>query len=191
MRDLQGQQFGRWTVISETRQIIQAGRRRYHAWCRCECGTERSVDIDNLKKKNHTLSCGCHKSEQQIIRNKENKYGKLPAGESAFNAILYTYKQNAAKKNREFSLTREEFRSLLKMNCIYCGAEPHNLKVTKGGSFVYSGIDRKDNNIGYIVTNCVSCCNICNKMKLNFTYQDFMDHIRNIYECHIKPSLPS
>ena len=48
--------------------------------------------------------------------------------------------------------------------------------------FLYNGIDRKDNNIGYIIENCVSCCGICNRMKMDMSYDDFLNHIRLIYK---------
>lgn len=50
--DLTGQQFGYWTVLHRDRS-----RTRYH-WCRCVCGTERSV-YDGSLKNGTTKSCGC------------------------------------------------------------------------------------------------------------------------------------
>jgi len=36
------------------------------------------------------------------------------------------------------------------------------------GSIIgYQGIDRINNNVGYESGNCVPCCNICNRAKLN------------------------
>jgi hypothetical protein len=53
--DLEGRTFGGWTVVS------YAGRRQSQQilWlCRCECGTERVVLGNNLKR-GLTRSCGC------------------------------------------------------------------------------------------------------------------------------------
>lgn len=47
-----GQKFGKWTVLSADKS-----RPRYY-WCRCECGTERSVFGSGLTT-GRTLSCGC------------------------------------------------------------------------------------------------------------------------------------
>ena len=44
----------------------------------------------------------------------------------------------------------------------------------------YCGIDRIDNYKPYIKENCVACCNICNRMKLEMNLFDFMNHIKKI-----------
>jgi len=52
--NLEGQEFGCWTVLSE------AGRRHGHVmWlCQCQCGTKRIVEGVSLRK-GGTKSCGC------------------------------------------------------------------------------------------------------------------------------------
>lgn len=54
-RDLLGQIFGRWSVVEYD------GYRHDVAywWCRCECGTEKSVRAQHLISK-VSLSCGCY-----------------------------------------------------------------------------------------------------------------------------------
>jgi hypothetical protein len=56
--DLAGKKFGKWVAVS-------AYPRRRHAhvyWhCRCECGTERAVDGQNLLN-GRSRSCGCAES---------------------------------------------------------------------------------------------------------------------------------
>ena len=42
--DLTGKEFGRWTVIKDER------RKDYKVLCRCECGVEKLVKKNNLKK---------------------------------------------------------------------------------------------------------------------------------------------
>ncbi len=44
------------------------------------------------------------------------------------------------------------------------------------------GIDRMDNNIGYVLSNCVTCCGQCNIFKLNLSITDFLIHINKIHE---------
>lgn len=68
-----------------------------------------------------------------------------------------SYKARAIKKNLEFSLTEEEFETFTKAQCYYC----HKKTSTTHSS----GIDRKNNEIGYTQSNCVSCCSECNYMK--------------------------
>ena len=50
------------------------------------------------------------------------------------------------------------------------------------GRYIYNGVDRKDNNLGYTIDNCVPCCHRCNSMKSNLSYQNFIQHISNIYK---------
>lgn len=51
-----GTVFGRLTVIGEAPQRGVHGKRAMS--CRCECGTEKTVNLDNLRG-GHTRSCGC------------------------------------------------------------------------------------------------------------------------------------
>lgn len=55
--ELVGRTFGRLAVS----EIVRSGRRRL-AVCRCTCGTEKRVDVYNLRSGN-TVSCGCFRAE--------------------------------------------------------------------------------------------------------------------------------
>ena len=84
----------------------------------------------------------------------------------------------------EFKLTKNDFELLTKKNCYYCGGVPNNIqKALKGKEiYVYNGIERVDNTRGYLSKNCVSCCKKCNSFKLNTSVEDFLNHIKKIYE---------
>lgn len=61
--DLTGQVFGRLTVIKMLDPIKRpSGSLRYKCLCRCDCGTEKSVDVNALKR-GATKSCGCYNAE--------------------------------------------------------------------------------------------------------------------------------
>lgn len=62
-RDLTGQKFNRWTVLS--RGTYKAGK--IHWLCRCDCGTEGLVNTQNLKN-GASKSCGCLSVESVIRR---------------------------------------------------------------------------------------------------------------------------
>jgi hypothetical protein len=55
LRDLSGQQFGKWTVLRWA-ETISFSRQRW--LCRCSCGTERTV-IGNTLINGTSKSCGC------------------------------------------------------------------------------------------------------------------------------------
>lgn len=97
--------------------------------------------------------------------------------------------RNAASRNHSFDLTFEEFDDLIQQNCVYCGAAPQtNEQIIKerGNSreplFYYNGIDRIDSSIGYCLSNCVPCCSKCNYMKRAYGREEFLSHIKTIYE---------
>jgi len=59
VQDLTGRRFGRWTVLGYAGK--KNGSHRWH--CRCDCGIERIVAGENLKR-GDTKSCGCYHSER-------------------------------------------------------------------------------------------------------------------------------
>lgn len=86
---------------------------------------------------------------------------------------LYEYKRGAdsAKRNIYWYLSDEYATELFKGNCHYCGIS---------SSECLNGIDRKDNNRGYVPDNCLSCCETCNFMKGELAYEQFIDMCRRV-----------
>lgn len=50
-----------------------------------------------------------------------------------------------------------------------------------GSKLFRNGIDRVDNSLGYILSNVVSCCKICNYMKKDLSEQEFQDQCERVY----------
>jgi 5-methylcytosine-specific restriction endonuclease McrA len=71
----------------------------------------------------------------------------------------------------EFLLTMDEFKHLVDSNCYYCDYY-HN------GEAI--GIDRLNNTIGYINTNCVAACEECNRSKHIYHPLFFIDKAKII-----------
>lgn len=114
------------------------------------------------------------------------------ATESSYRRLYSTYKKKAKYRNIPFSLTYDETKYLLLNNCHYCNVAPNTYSNPFVGcglsvdrckeAFVwYNGIDRVDNSRGYDPDNCVSCCAICNRMKMTLTLTDFKSQITKIY----------
>lgn len=169
--DLSGQRFGHWTVIS------RAGvdkKSHYAMWlCTCDCGTERVVNGRSLRE-NKSNSCGC---------SKPMPHGRLEYGEAAFRS-LYRYMQHNAKyRNIEWDISWEFFGWITKQPCHYCGTFPYQTYHPKrtNGEYIYNGLDRFDNEIGYIESNCVPCCGVCNYMKSATSVQDFREWVISVY----------
>lgn len=166
--DLIGKRFGRLTVIGPS----HINKAEHACWlCRCDCGNETIVDGYNLGRL--TKSCGCLKKEF---------FGtpKLPGGIAARNKAVYRHKIGAKQKNHEQALTDEQIIALHKENCYYCGAPPSNICSLPSGSYTYSGIDRVNNDKGYLIDNVVSCCSFCNKAKGKKSVEEFQEQYKRI-----------
>ncbi len=75
-----GQKFGRWTIISEIKQNLTRPRETgigwyYYATCKCDCGTIRDKQLNELRSKSHFgQSCGCLRIE--TARKRMTTHGK-------------------------------------------------------------------------------------------------------------------
>lgn len=81
---------------------------------------------------------------------------------------LSSYRNGAAKRGLPFLLSQADFDALIEQSCHYCGHAGPN------------GIDRKDNDVGYSVGNCVSACLQCNYAKGSHKYEVFLEYIERL-----------
>lgn len=91
------------------------------------------------------------------------------------------YQHEADQRGLFFDLTFDQFSTLLAGDCAYCGQPPKLTQTTKYRAHSKNGIDRADNNIGYIASNCVSCCPSCNFMKRSMGVREFLERVAQIY----------
>jgi len=180
-KDISGKRFGRLVVLEPTDKRKQNNV----VWkCLCDCGNYYFVGTSSLNRgKRGTKSCGCLHSDTAREVGKVNGHNsRREFGRSSFLSLLRVYKRNAKTRRISFDLSEEEFTVLTKKNCYYCGEKPNNLYHPKGynGPYMYNGIDRVDNSVGYILDNCVPCCTICNKMKVKMNVNDFLGQIRKV-----------
>lgn len=134
--------------------------------CRCDCGIIKNFTITNLTS-GGTVSCGCYNRDKAVSQN------PWPT------ELKFYIKQEQTNRGNDFNLTLDEFKKFCSSNCFYCGNEPNGKMQT--GRDKRNGIDRINNSIGYQLDNCVSCCWTCNRMKGKMTHQDFIEHIRKIF----------
>lgn len=148
--------------------------------CLCACGKIITIRGNSLTKKRGQKSCGCHmgytdRSTIKGIGSLRDKYSNN--------------KGSARKRNLDFNLSFEEFVHLISLDCLYCDSKPKlfNSYVNKTTNEPYSsrkymskekieqnnayvnGVDRVDNKIGYMSSNCIPCCSDCNFLKGKFT----------------------
>ncbi len=96
--------------------------------------------------------------------------------------LFWRYVQQSRRRGWVWELTKEEAKSLFVQPCYYCGDAPAAVKTIPNGrgSFTFNGIDRLDNALGYVYSNCVACCKTCNYMKRTMSVKDFLVHIRKM-----------
>lgn len=173
-----GQKNNFLTVIERLKK--SNGKEKNLRWfvrCHCECGNE-TIIRENFFTNGKTKSCGCYGSRNSVYR-----INQKPEGDSALHSYFSSYKNAAAKRKLEFLLTKEQFIEITKQNCYYCGSVPRYLHFNKraNGEVYVNGIDRIENNKGYLIDNCVSCCKNCNIAKARLTQEQFFELVINIY----------
>lgn len=82
-------------------------------------------------------------------------------------------KRIATKNNTPWKIPFAQYEKIISLPCNYCGS-----RFTGSGI----GLDRIDSSLGYLKTNVVSCCGVCNSMKSNFHLELFLSRIESIYK---------
>lgn len=89
----------------------------------------------------------------------------------------YKYYENSAKRREiEFELTKEDVDQLKSNECYLCGRKTNKDHI--------NGIDRFNNNMGYIKGNCRTCCADCNYMKREYEYDMLINKLQDIIKYH-------
>lgn len=100
-------------------------------------------------------------------------------GEGIANMWRSYYKNNARKRYIPWEISDEFFDALIKNNCHYCGKPPISFtKRGMSGELICNGVDRLNNSLGYFELNVVACCALCNRLKSDMSYIDYISHIR-------------
>lgn len=171
-----GRIIGNFEIVSQSHKSKSG---HHYFIVKCICGTIKIIADSLLYKLNS--SCGCRLKE---YRRKMGEKQILGYGEACCNFVFRQYKKVAKENKRCFELSKDEFIMITQKNCFYCGVEPLNIRKTLEtyGGFIYNGIDRKDNNKGYTLDNCVPCCKVCNYAKRDLTVEEFYSWIDRVLE---------
>lgn len=172
VKNLTGKKFGNLTVVKDSGK---RDKNRDVLWkCLCDCGKTCNIRGWSLKSGN-TKSCGCLKKDELRER-------LILGDKGAINRIIQSYKNNAKKRNISWELSDKEVDNIIHKPCFYCGNVDSNKMVTKGcpDGYQYNGIDRIDSNKGYIVSNAVPCCKICNIAKHDMSQKEFYEWVKRI-----------
>jgi len=179
--NLVGAKIGSLTVIEKSTE--EREHHRSASWiCRCDCGNLITMRSDVLYREKDARCKSCRKAAQK------QKITKVDRFEIAIGGIYISYRARAKKRGYFFDLTRDECDKLFLSDCHYCGNPPQGnfrtgYKPTEAG-LKYNGIDRVNNELGYIPGNIVACCRFCNVAKRDMSYEDFLALCRRIAERH-------
>lgn len=181
----ENERFGRLVVV---KNLNKTNGRHRNLWLfKCDCGNEVEVSA-TAAKTGRKRSCGCLQKEHKENCGKRLAYINLkPNKEGPINKLYGSYKRQSVRRGYEWKLSKEDFTTFLSKKCFYCGNEPKSKYTTcskhpvNENILVYNGIDRKENNTGYTKENCITACGICNRMKMNLNYYDFIEQIKKIY----------
>lgn len=175
--DLTGQTYGQLTVLALDRR-----EKEINFWlCRCECGVNKIVRGYNLRS-GATQSCGCHRLEKLVARNKTGKHhtgdsngrqraAKIRLGKDWLPSADYWCKKAAGRKFAAkqagitfgFSSTQafaNYCREITPLRCPVFGFE-----FMRGDTMRSPSIDRIEPHLGYAPGNIQIISNKANLMK--------------------------
>jgi len=164
-----GKKFGKLTVLSHL-----DGTNYYR--CRCDCGRIINQRAGRIHSKSACKPC--------LIKYNPKAY--LGEGVAATNLLFTRYRLGAKRRALVFQLTHAQFKTLIKLNCKYCGTPAlqilkYRTQASYEPPFLYNGIDRIDNTKGYTQDNCVPCCEICNRAKSTLSLAQWHDWLHRVY----------
>lgn len=114
-------------------------------------------------------------ADPEKFRQYKNQQTKKARKAHPLRARRREYRKNAKQRGREITLSNEQMDAMFLAKCYYC-----DMQDPKG----VCGIDRKRNEEGYTLDNCVPCCTSCNKAKGTFTVQQFLVQSKAVAAWH-------
>jgi hypothetical protein len=138
---------------------------------RAECTNEVIKKAHNAKycsQKCLWVHCGRIARAQNPERHKRNNYKTARTPSVRFYTLRYT----AGRRGIECAISFEHYMTVIAEPCHWCGG-----KLPETGH----GVDRLINERGYVLGNCVSCCDTCNRAKRKMTPEVFFDWIERVY----------
>jgi hypothetical protein len=162
-----GDKHGRLTALRYTRRGGCA-KAPYFLF-RCECGKEKELNVYRVVN-GLTKSCGClrHQNIAAIGRSR-----RLPNSEGAVRVLYMRCQCRASDRGFKFNLLYEDFKRLAVKPCHYCGQIRAQTPNKHHKNVLFSGLDRVDSNLGYLLQNVVPCCRVCNTAKSAMTPAQF------------------
>ncbi len=180
IKDLTGQKFHRLEVIKrvDKPQHIKKATDVFYL-CKCECGQETIVRAYSLRHK-LAQSCGCF-----IKDNMSNLYWE---GYEGISLSFYNKIRACAKRrNIDFNLSIEDIWNLFIKQNKKCALSGVDIIISGKGSKIScyfkdqtASLDRIDSNKPYTINNIQWVHKDVNRMKQNFSEEEFLKWVRII-----------
>lgn len=155
---LEGEVFGRLTVLDYLGRKDYGKYKRHVYLCRCECGNDVAVAQLSLQK-GATKSCGCLRKEMAAERNRSHGMSYDPRYEMWY---------NASRRGKEFTISIEDIH--IPDKCPVLG-----IPLSKGkGSMTDNSpsLDRVDSSRGYTPDNIRVISFRANRLKNSFSIEE-------------------
>lgn len=140
------------------------------------CGQAANVKQHNGQPTRKFCNKACARQYYRTTRKSRLEAG-VEAGElygkPAYEYYYNRYRISAENRGISFCLSLDEFRQFWQLPCYYCASPIQSV-----------GIDRKDNEIGYEVSNCLPCCTTCNLMKRGMDDNQYITHCKVVAGYH-------
>jgi len=152
-------------------------KKRRFGLFKCFCGKEFETQMSNIKN-GHTKSCGCYKSK---LISEKNRITKKIHG-MANHRLYGTWKMMIHRCINQKNISYKNYGG---RGITVCDRwKNFNNFIEDMFPTFQEGLtlDRKNNDLGYSVDNCVACCKQCNVMKLDYTVDDFLNKVKVLYE---------
>lgn len=175
-KDLSGMKFGSLTLLERSGW---GGSSKGTLWRgRCDCGNEVEVlgkehsrwihktcgDL-NCPYRQRSMQEAAAKRVTTLLESTGGRYNvQVYRGDSISWGKFGNYRRGAKVRGYTFKLNYEQFQYLIIQDCHYCGCSPNTS---------FHGVDRVDNTEGYHIDNCVPCCTLCNRIKMDLPYVTF------------------
>jgi len=187
------------TPVKPTGSQLYGKQKRFFFLWVCDCGKNKEYPVKEVLS-GKCKSCGCLSYNLNPSGWTRSRNPEL----SSWKVLYKRYRTSALHRNIQFDLTLPAFISVASRNCVFCGdgkrfyskwqepsvrarAQHLNTEDMQKYTIEISGVDRRDNSVGYTESNAQPCCKNCNRAKMDLNEQDFLQLVESIYLNRVAP----
>lgn len=171
-KDYTDQKFGMLTAL-EFARLEPNGNSVWRF--KCDCGNEIERIIRQVVQ-GAIKTCGC--SRIDLLR----RAATYPPAQAIQSAAYASHVKTASKRSISTSLSKEEYLSIAKKPCHYCGDFSMRTNPRTGETIQMNSVDRLNNEPFYNIDNAVPACFICQHMKSCYSESLFLEKVSKIVE---------